>query len=506
MHRHSQQPTIPPNSQIWLIPALIIAPVVVGTILSLASPRYALIATGVFMTPLLFLLEADWIILAISLLSFIVLGLSSYFLHINLYWLPFLLGLALYLYIFYRRLTSATHWPVTTNHLGSWQMASLALFFASAVISTIVARPQSYQLLLSFRDYFFLWSIYWVIALGIVSSGFPFMLWRVIYWTALFQIPISFIQYAVFALHRTDQTRWDSVVGSFIGNEYGGGDSGGMAIFLFLSWTMCFYLVKHKIISFAHLLIVGGATLLFISLAEVKVALVLIMIFSFWIALARARVNVLTSMLALTVGAVLIAAIIAAYLHTAERSGADSAASTAMNIKSMLSYSIDPNNIAPNGDVGRMAALSLWWNNANLSTDPYHFLVGYGLGSTFSSPKGMGVVAAQFAPLHLAPSAMTVLLWDTGTVGLASFIAFVIFTFIRAIKLQGAFGLSPMEQAIASSIPPCLLYFLVSLPYNKDILMTSPAVQILFLAFCGMVSYFYRFTIYGDKARRPSLL
>ncbi len=487
-----------------LISASIIAPVIIGATLALVSAKYALLVTAIILTPSLFLLTPDLLILLTALFAMVLVGISDYFMHISIYWLPFILGMLLYPYILAHQLIPNNYPQAAPRPVTLLQMSALGLFFLSAVVATILESPPGYHLLVSSRDYFFLWSIYWIIALGLVSTDFPLRLWRFLYWVALIQAPIATIQYAVFALHRTDQTKWDSVVGSFIGREFGGGDSGGMTIFLFVAWTLTYYLAQNRVITKSHLLLVGGVTLLFISLAEVKVALVLIMTFAGWIAISRFHSRFFTSLTALAIGLILTAGITLAYLHTEKQSGVDTQGSMEARIDKMLSYSLDPDNISPNGDVGRMAALAIWWKNNDLSTDPYHFLFGYGLGSTTTSRKGMGVIAMRFSPLHIDPSAMTILLWDTGLTGFLFFTAFLLITLIRAIKLS-ALSLSPSGSAIASSLPACLLYFLVSIPYNKDLISTSPAIQLLFLALCGLVSYFYRVNTSYGPARTPQL-
>jgi hypothetical protein len=187
-------------------------------------------------------------------------------------------------------------------------------------------------------------------------------------------------------------------------------------------------------------------------------------------------------------GAVVVAVVGAVFTLYREASTVGQKGTTAEHIERSFKYILDPNNVQADGEVGRFAALNLWYRDGRRT--PQTFLVGYGPGASQDSTIGRGVVAARYTPLDINATTAAGMLWDIGVMGLAAFFAVLVIAFFEALKLASlpqipAFHRSALE---ASALMMALVGVMV--PYDSDVLTVAP-FQVLFLLALFQVVYWH---------------
>jgi hypothetical protein len=351
------------------------------------------------------------------------------------------------------------------------------------------------EVLVGAKLYLFMWSALFLIGTSTLSPGALERIWKALLWIAVLQLPVALLQ-RVFIVPRREAgaTRLDSVVGTFSGNIAGGGSSGALALFLVVALVLAAALWRRGLLRGGAFFALAACAFFTIALAEVKVVIVLLplaFILLFFKEL-RTRPAVFAGIaLACTL---LVGAVLAVYQWQAWGTGQFGAQRTlSQNLQASLGYVLDPNNINRyTGEVGRVAALNLWWKHPHRTV--FDVLFGYGMASCHASTVSLGALAKQYLPLNLPANTLAALLWDTGALGALAFCAVLGFGALSAIGCLRARQLPPFHGAALETSAVGLVLIGVTLAYNRDMLYT-PSIQLLLMLMLGQVLYW--------RIRRP---
>lgn len=461
---------------------------IVGLVIGTGSIKLvAIVATLLIAVASLFI-SLQWVVWLTIGLTFLIVGPINYFFGIGaLRWVPFLAGLLLYVRVLLHLLKPQPARPPFPAFL--W-----ALFFYLSVffLTTVINQPPIYPLFLAARNYLFLWGLFFALAfVSFPESLFP-KIWRALIGVAMIQFPFAVYQYFVVAANRIDSTRWDAVIGTFFGEQSGGGDSGGMALFLVMIVTTAVALWRRKVFGTGALVVLILLATGTILLAEVKVVLLLIPLA--FITLYRSDI-VRRPLESLVIGTLVFAALAAVVLvykqiHMSSAEGGRNI-TLEKQLEVMTKFSFATTAIAPSGEMGRGAALAFWWSKSSLADDPLRVLLGYGPGASRGGDiYDTGVAAKRFYPYNIDASAATVLLWELGVVGFIGFIAVLVLGIHAARRLRRSPNIPLIHVALLEASVPALVLNLATVPYNTNA-VASASAQILVALLLGHIAYWH---------------
>lgn len=430
-----------------------------------------------------------YIVVILFIVGFVVMGQLIYFARIDkAAWLPFLLGLLLYVRLpgelMHRNLRNPAHTsyqPVQSNAV----VGFLVLYFSTVVATTLINQSAPLQVFISSKEYLFLWGLYFVISTGLIAPELMTRIWNLLPWLLPLQLPLIFYQRFYVATQRADirlGAEWDAVVGAFGGNPDGGGSSGAMGIFVVIAMTLALARWRQGSFKGTHCCIILASGLTALLLAEVKFAVLLLPI-SIAVAFRREFLARPVAAFFALIAAGLIAALIL-FSYKAQFSNESIERSTGNYFEHIYKASTDDRFInLQTGEIGRVAAIRFW---ADQQTGGVGTLIGEGMGA---SRKGSMVVgpAAKRWMFNIARSSLAILLWETGLLGTAAFILMLVAAYFYAHKIAGDPRTLPEERPILLTCCAGLVLLLLELPYNTDIFY-APQIQILMMLFLGQVS------------------
>lgn len=227
------------------------------------------------------------------------------------------------------------------------------------------------------------------------------------------QVPILLLQHVVYVPRSGS---WDSAVGSFGGDPFGGGNSAGLGIFLLLAlvWVVARY--RNGLISLRSLLLQGAIVLACAAMAEIKM---FVLVSAIGVVLCYRDLIVKSPakfLLAVSAAAGLVVLMAYAYWRVFY-------SGFVQDLDGFIAY-VAPEltgqdiYVSRTGEVGRITALRYWWEQN--SQDVGSLLLGQGLFSTQTSESFAFGGATRF---QLGNTTATALLWEVGVVGFATYLA-----------------------------------------------------------------------------------
>ena len=496
----SSRPTLPTLRTLPAPPAL--PTLALLALFGLAIASGLLIAVGAL--PVLFLLlgavaglgalflPLEWLIWMLLILTFFIQGpLASALLSPVVAWIPYGLALLVFVRSLLERLriaTPALQPEARAGNSGAIPVV-LMIYVAIILISALINRSPWVQLAVGLKTYLPFWAVTFALLVNRWSIEQLDRLWRWIPWGLALQLPI--VLYQVFVLvpqrqQRGDETAFDAVVGTF------GGDGGGNSSFLILYGIAASVLAVSR----AQLKLGGwGVAILTIvfSIAltlagEVKAAF-------FWVPIAVVvgfhdhlirrpgfLVGVIGGLAAFVVGT----AMVYEAIHWTSR-GAEHVP-IEIRIERASRYFFNPSEMNyETGEISRGASLALWVEDQY--TDWPTRLIGFGpAASRAKSVVAVGIVAQRFAPLAIAATTLSMLLWDAGVISALLFAGLILVTLVYAMRLIRDPNLSATHRASARMVASLLAVFVTMLVYDRA-LVDEPCTQLLLALSIGYVGW-----------------
>jgi hypothetical protein len=149
--------------------------------------------------------------------------------------------------------------------------------------------------------------------------------------------------------------------------------------------------------------------------------------------------------------------------------------------------------------VSRAARMADWWQRSVRYGDPFHALLGYGIGATQISAIGMGELVRQF-PYPLDMTSTCILLWETGVLGHVLLMAALVLAGLNCSSSARS-SLVPVEhRALLEAAAAGLIIYAITLPYSNFALRAAPS-QFLMVFMLGYSAYWWRFVKVGTMVR-----
>ena len=301
---------------------------------------------------------------------------------------------------------------------------------------------------------------------------------------------------------RGEDEKWDSVVGTFGGDPMGGGNTAAMGMFCLLIMLLKVSEFKHGICSFKSMAAHIVLAFFLCVVGEVKFVILLspFLLALLWIMPAYvsgiSKVT-LRSLMIIAAGMVVLifAAITILASNYSSAFGGDPTKSALSVFIDSLGYIFDTNYIMESGELGRFTTIFFWLKHNELF-GPGGMLFGYGLNATNSgSTVSPGYIGAWYH-LILDSTALSMMLWEVGIIGVILFIAMIasILIGMRPKETFSRYDLKHEDLQLLSSAPAFYVFAigcLLSLPYSQ-ILMIIPMLQFLLWLALGALIVIHR--------------
>ena len=463
-----------------------------GLVASLGSPLLILVLAGLISSVILLAVPLQLFLVLIAVLTFLVQGNLAYFLRMSqAAWIPYLLCAVALVRVLLGLFAPRRGAAEPIRGLLAFTIGALVLHLVILLAGVLLNRPGGGQIMAGFKNALPFWVI---TALLVAQRGdarsHPW-LWRLFYVTFFMQIPLVLVQHFVIRVRRADSetTGMDAVVGSFGGSITGGGASATLVAFVLFVMALQFarWLRRQDGVLATTFVCVTGLGI--VLMGEVKAIFVWLPMIVLYLLRRRLLARPLQMVFAGSMLTVVLAATFVAYdaMYWQSSSGHRTIGE---RIEGAW-YFFDPNAVNfKTGEISRGASLALWAGDQKIDTA--RRIIGYGSGSTrVSATVGMGEVARRFAPLSVASTALATLLWDSGILGAASFVAVILGSLLMAMRLGHHPLLAPAEQARIEAIGAFLLIAVTLLIYNRA-LTDEPSTQMLLVIGVGYVASQWR--------------
>lgn len=474
-----------PIGVIGLVLFLLLFAALSGLATAVMSTLAVFVLGGIILSAVALLLPLPWLVVALFVASFIVTGQLVYFARIDkAAWIPFLMGIVLLM----RFPIDLMHRSQSRVHAAGDSLSSLSLmkvcigvFFATLAASAVINASPPYQVVVTSKEYVFLWGLYLILAARLVKAEFVERIWATLPWLMLLQLPIVIYQRFVVFPGRISAGTFDAIVGAFGGNPDGGGASGAMGIFCVIGIVIVMARWRAGSMPGWQTFMLAIAGLLGIGLAEVKF-MVLLLPFAFTLLFTRdiAR-RPLQGVTLVLLGFAMSGGILVAYKFQFNQ------VRTVQTLPEYVDrilhgdtalhwYNPGANNM------GRVASIVFWKDHHTLN-EPVPLLVGHGPGSTRAARTFTGEAQARF-PIKIATTSLGVLLWETGVIGAFAFISMLGFAYVTLLRQSWQPGRTAESRQTLESMAVAVAVFVASVPYNTDVTGVHQ-VELMFLLCLG---------------------
>lgn len=478
------------NAMVWYVPALVLA-AVFGTAVALGGKLLMAFAFGAVGGLALLFAPVEIVLGFFLVITFVVVGPITSMANVGAaQWVPYMLALVLLIRVPMERYH--TNKQKHYQHLGGggntvspslWAVGCYFLLIGMSVLSNL---PSPLQALVGGKLYVFIWGVFFLLVVSSISESSVKTMWNGMLVVALLQLPFALYQRIVEVPKRLGLgfgvTSLDAIVGTFPGSE-GGGANGSLAMFCVFAMVLAISLWRNRELSGRKAALVVFAAFVSIALGEVKVIIVLFPLA--FLILNRAEL-IRRPLHFFAIGVAVAVAVGGIFSLYRDESKATQGLSTVELIEKSFAYVLDPNNIRENGEVGRFAALYLWYRDGRRT--PQTFLVGYAPGASQNSTTGKGVVASRYAPLGINSTTAAGMLWDIGVLGLLAFLAILVVAFFEALKLAAVSQIPSFHRSALEASAVMMAQVAVMVPYDNDILIV-PQFQVLFLLALFQIVY-----------------
>ena len=469
-----------------------------GLVFALYGAKFGLIFTVLVGGMFALMLPIDWLVLTTWVLATIVAGTVQYLLDGWKYaqWLPFAVAFActLRLPVELLRTSHQKRTESSVAHATSATLVLLSVFFATAVFSTLINEVNLFQAIVAFKNSGVMWAIALLIAYGCLRRATIDQMWRSLMWILVTQLPMVLYQFLVVVARRSKiraAAPADAIAGTFGGNPNAGGANSELVLFALMAAFIAFSYNRAGRLSGLKTGLIALLALVVIFLGEVKVVVVLLpvagaVLYADRLFRSPKLLLLWGAMVAIFIGSLLM---IYQELYWSKLQGDHH--NIATSIEQSISYITDPRNIDySTGEVGRAASLNLW------VTDSRNYIVQQLIGNGANSSRGdssiaVGDVARRFAPLNIAATGVSQLLWDFGIVGLLAYIGIFLAGIVEATQALKRAVPDSDDEIYLRLTRSLLAMCLILIPYNNH-LLDQASLQVLVGLAIGHLVWFRR--------------
>lgn len=462
--------------------------------IALGLELYTVVAPIAVLLPAIYLLmRPDISLVFLTGLTLVISGSLKYFFNLGQFqWALSILGIALLCYAFIN-----TTFSNRVDRTATTGMSLLAFFWWGTLIFSSAANSlPMLDWLVGLRIYLPVFGIFAYLAYCQPKAT---LLKAIL----LFMLAISSVQW-IFCLYQKmaivpiriaghfPGSSWDSIVGTFGGEKFGGGESGSLGIFLSIILVLTAALKRFGQLSTFQATIVFITSFAAMALVESKVIAVIIPLGLFLVYRDYALKKPLTFLIGCSVVTGLMLSLLIAYYYLYWQS--DNSRGLLDALYERFSYSFDPAFQASSTNLGRVKSLIFWWDKHAILDNPLTLFLGHGLASAVSSSSVIGEgVAVKSYGVMLDVTGASKLLWETGLFGIAVFLMIFVVAFFMARRLKDNLSVPAWHRAAMSGVEAAMVLMPLSIFYEVTV-VSSPPMQFMAMFFLGYVAYWSRET------------
>jgi hypothetical protein len=357
------------------------------------------------------------------------------------------------------------------------------IFLGGGLFSTFINHSPVLEVTLALKGILLFGGVWAALALLPISKDFMkrwltgFVIIGLIQWLpAIYQYVFVRADRLVSGLGKIEAS--DSVVGTFGGSMEGGGLSPVLAAYLVILIMALLALHRDHLLSTRKLFLTIPLLFFPLLLMEVKIIVVYLPLCAFILYKDFIWKRPAAFISGAISAALLLVGIVFAYqsLHWSAGGG-----NIEKSLESMVSYSF-VKHLGPQdqekGVMTRREVVDFWWEKHDLD-DPASMILGHGLGASRTQGMGTGHIAAKYAPKVIDYTALSLILWDTGLLGVVTVFTLLISAFRMAKRLSLSNHLDPWQKSLARGLHASLPIFLLSIFYQGDIFYAAPMTFML---------------------------
>ncbi len=493
-----------PNRSLYLLAALLC--VLAGQLVSVSGPKVSILFISglagivLIMQPLMLM----WLTTIVTLL---ISGMVIYFAQgLNVSWGGYGLAAMLYgatiLTVFGEgvRAPRSRLGKADSTHDGSGHdfltiNTAIIIFFAIALFTIALNQAPIFTTVAAVKSYFLYGGIWTALAFISFEESVIKKWLQGLLVVGLVQWPVALYQYLFVRAARIQSglgtvEASDSVVGTFGGSQESGGLTAVLALYLVVVLTVLWALYRDKQLSGTRFLILAGVLSLPLVLMEVKVVF-----FYLPVALFFLYRDFLYKRPAVFLGGCATVAVLLGLLLFAYQAFHWSAKSDDMegNMLAVFSYSFSEDmakRMAERGELSRRSVLEFWLRE-NSRGDYLKTIVGHGLGATRYTEINAGHIAKKYFPAEIYLTGLSVLLWETGLLGVAAFFFLMFCAFRSAGKVMQQAEPDSWRLGLARGLQATVPLYVMALAYRADIPQAGP-MMFLFMGHLGLISWLRR--------------
>lgn len=462
---------------------LILVVLLIGLLLGiplLASPRIAV-----------------WIILPIGMMSgslMAILGTTK------IAWAISLLSMMLMLLAIIRLIVGVKNIPTFF-----WLALAFMLFTISA---SVVQGVSLNELASGFKRYFQMFGLMFALILLDFKAEDRQRWLTLMLVMALLQLPFCLYQYFILVpIYRgvyLSSGSYDVVAGTMGGSLESISNNGAdMAAFLIM--TLAFLLARYraKLVSFRMTIVLSVILLAPLALSENKIVVFLLPLT--WFVIMRKEFAKKPVWFFLQFFGVLLIVFTLGAVYIGMNVGHGGINTPEKVLDDVISYNVGSKGHGESTRLNRTTVFSFWWENQGWQ-DPISALIGNGLGSSMSNLQSpvQGRLGIKYFGWGIDLTSASVLLWETGFLGLLLFLSILVSAWISAGRLWSSVA-EPSVRADALAIQTCIIIFAIFLPYESS--LTDVLTFQLIMAFVlGYLSCLMRTHLSRQVAMRGSAI
>ncbi len=465
-----------------------------GLLAATANPVMIGLGAGLVLGPILLVMPefTVWVVLVIGLLLG-VLSASPQF--SKLTWVVSLLSMLLLV-------------PSLINTIWSKQrrapcfMLLALLFLFYAVAAGIIQWHSPEEFIAGFKRYFQSFGLMMALTL-IAFKPLSYARWRTFLMAvALLQFPFALYELLVLVPQRgglaLSSETTDVIAGTFGANLQGGSPNSVMVVFLFIALSFLAARWRAGLMRSNMFYPLALICLLPLGMGETKIAVVMLPMVGLVLLrkdLIKSPMRYLPAILTIILLTVMLVYL---YVTVIMRS------SPGEVLDSTLRYNVGNQGYSKDQCLNRFTSVTFWAQQQGLN-DPVGFLLGNGLGSSYSTsnPGAMiGHLGAKYYRYGINLTAASTLLWDTGLLGFMLFVSIFIAAWIAAGRLHQSVD-DPAIKADALAIQAAISLFILNVPYS-DSIVNLVSMELIYAVVLGYLGYLMN--EHGLLGRQPSLL
>jgi len=397
-------------------------------------------------------------------------------------WIPYLMGCILYL-----RLLGNINNNKSPKHFPVFCMFTIAIYFAYVIVNTAFNFISVPQLLVGMKAYFMLWPILFLVAFSTLTIRDIEKIWHLFLFIIKVQFAICILQTVVVVPIRGGDNAWDAIVGTFGGNPFHGGNSGGMAIFLVFGFSFVLALKRFHLLSRKNFMLLSACCLVPILLAEVKVVTILLPVAIFTVYGRSIVINPLKGALIIISSVILAASVLFSYQAMHYSESHDRTFSETVEYAFSEVTNDDAFYNVETGELGRVTAIRLW-NSYTSNESIEKKLFGYGIANSRSKSSAYTSTLTNQFIFNIDRSSLVVMLWEIGLIGVILFVVMCLVITITGFSLSNKTSIPVQHRAYLISSSAGLMIILATFAYSKSFIDT-PMTQVLFMWCAGYILF-----------------